>query len=143
MAGFSGFGTKFQRGDGASPEVFATIGEATNISGPALERDTIDVTSHDSTNGFREWVGGLKDGGEVSFEVNYDPSIHNVLYDDLNDTQPRNYKVILPDGVDGDGAEWAFQAFLTGVGQEYPMDDKLTNEFTFKVSGEPTYTAGS
>ena len=101
MAGYSGFGTRFERGDGGTPETFDLIGEATDISGPEQERDTIEVTSHQSPNGFREWVGGLSDGGEVSFEVRYDPALHNVLQDDFADPQPRNYRIVLPDPPGG------------------------------------------
>ncbi len=138
MAGFGAFGTLFQRGDGASPEVFTTVGEATNISGPGYDRDVIDVTSHDSTDGIREFVGGLVDGGEVTFTVNWDPSIHASLVDDFQDAQPRNYKIVLPDPPAG---EWAFPAFITGMGHEYPHDDKMSADFTFKIAGAPTFTA--
>lgn len=140
MAGYSAFGTQFQRGDGVTPtEGFTTVGEATNISGPEIERDTIDVSSHDSPNGFREWVGGLKDGGEVTFEVNWDPAIHQPLQDDYQDPQPRNYKIVLPAVP---GGEWAFAGFITNSTHEYPHDDKMAAEFTFKISGEPIFTPG-
>ncbi len=137
MAGFSAYGTQFQRGDGGGPEVFTTIGEATNITGPELERDTIDVTSHDSPNRFREYVGGLVDGGEVGFEVNWDPAIHNVLKADFQDPLPRNYRIVLPTPP---GGTWTFPGFITGMGHEYPHDDKMSAEFTFKISGEPVFT---
>jgi predicted secreted protein len=137
VAGFSAFGAQFQRGDGGGPEVFATIGEATNISGPELDRDVIDVTSHDSPNRFMEYVGGLIDPGEVTFTVNWDPDIHVVLVDDFQDPTPRNYKIVLPTPP---GGEWAFSAFITGMSHEYPHDDKMSADFTFKISGEPTFT---
>lgn len=136
MAGFSGFGAQFQREDDAM--VFATIGEATSISGPEMERETIDVTSHDSPNRFREWVGGLVDSGEVTFEVNYDPAIHNVLKDDFQDALPRNYRIVLPNPP---GGQWDFAAFITAMGLEFPHDDKMSADFTFKISGEPIFTA--
>lgn len=136
MAGFSAFGTQFQRGDGGSPENFVTIGEATNISGPGMTRETVDVTSHDSPNRFQEWVGGLVDGGEVTFEVNWDPNIHIPLKDDFQDPLPRNYRIVLPDPP---GGHWEFAAFITGMEHEFPHDDKMSAEFTFKVSGEPEF----
>jgi predicted secreted protein len=136
MAGYSAFGTQFQRGDGANPEVFSTIGEATNISGPGLERDTIDVSSHDSPDGFQEFVGGLKNPGEVTFTVNWDPAIHLPLKDDFQDPLPRNYQIVLPNPP---GGTWSFAAFLTGMGHEYPYDDKMSADFTFKISGSPAF----
>lgn len=137
MAGFSAFGTQFQRGDGAVPEVFATVGEATNISGPGMERETIDVTSHDSPERFREWVGGLIDAGEVTFEVNWDPSLHVPLIDDFQDPIPRNYRIVFPAPP---GGRFTFAAFITGMDHEFPHDDKMAADFTFKISGKPVFT---
>jgi predicted secreted protein len=136
VAGYSAFGTQFQRGDGANPEVFSTIGEATNISGPGLERDTIDVSSHDSPDRFREYVGSLIDPGEVTFTVNWDPAIHLALKDDFQDPLPRNYQIVLPNPP---GGTWSFSAFITGMGHEYPFDDKMSADFSFKISGNPTF----
>lgn len=141
MSGYSAFGCQFQRGDGGSPtEIFTTIGQATNITGPGLDRDVIDVSSHDSVDRFREYVGGLIDPGEVTFEVNWDPAIHVGLVDDFQDPAPRNYRIVLPDPPGGD---WEFGAFITGMGHEYPHDDKMSADFTFKISGAPVFTEGS
>lgn len=136
MAGFNAFGTQFHRGDGGSPESFALVGEATDISGPELSRDTIEVTSHDSPNAFREWVGGLKDGGEVTFTVRYDPDLHNSLIDDFDDPLTRNYQIHLPDPPTG---IWNFAAFITNKGLSFPMEDAMAADFTFKISGKPTF----
>ena len=48
MSGINAFGTQLKRGDGAGPEVFTSIADATGISGPGLSRETLDVTSHGS-----------------------------------------------------------------------------------------------
>src|SRR5690606_8787721 len=118
MAGYHGHGTQFLRGDGGDPEVFVAIGEVTDITGPEMERETIDVTSHDSPDGYREHIGGLKDGGEVSFEVNYDPDLHNILEGDFADSQPRNYKIQLPATP---GGAWVFGGFITSMNLSFPM----------------------
>ena len=136
MAGYNAFGTLFERGDGESPEEFEPVGEATDISGPEMERDTLEVTSHQSPDAYREWVGGLKDGGEVSFEVRYDPTIHNVLQDDFDDPQPRNYRIVLPDPP---GGVWKFSGFITNMGLEFPLEDAMGCSFTFKVTGRPEF----
>lgn len=135
MSGIDGFGTTLSRGDGAGSEVFTAIANVTSITPPALSRETIDVTAHDSADGYREYLGGLKDSGEVSADVNYDPSEHDTFVDDLDDTEPRNYKVTFPDGT-----VWAFSAILTGFEASAPMDDKLSASLTWKVNGKPTIT---
>jgi len=136
MAGYHGHGTQFLRGDGGDPEVFVAIGEVTDITGPEMERETIDVTSHDSPDGYREHIGGLKDGGEVSFEVNYDPDLHNILEGDFADSQPRNYKIQLPATP---GGAWVFGGFITSMNLSFPMEDKITAALTFKVTGKPEF----
>lgn len=140
MAGLDAFGTAFQRGDGQAVEVFTAVASVTDITPPALERNTLDVTAHDSPDQWMEFIGGLKDGGEVSITLNYDPAAHDSLISDFDDTAPRNYKVVWPTAV---GGSWDFTAVMTGFAPEAPHDDKLSAEVTFKVSGKPTLTAGA
>lgn len=138
MAGIDGFGTTMARGDGADPEVFTAIANVNSITGPGLSRKTIDVTAHDSPNQYMEFLGGLIDPGEVSFDVNYDPSEHDSLVDDLEATDPINYELTFPDAT-----TWGFPAILTGFEPQAPYDEKLTAGLTFKVSGKPTITPAS
>lgn len=135
MAGIDGFGTLLKRGDGAEPEVFTAIANATNITAPGLARNTIDVSAHDSPNKYMEFVGGMIDPGEVSIDVNYDPTEHDTLVADLEDEDPRNYELVFPDTAN---TTWSFAAVLTGFEATAPYDDKLTATLTYKVSGKPT-----
>ena len=73
---------------------------------------------------------------EVTFTVNWDPAIHIPLKDDFQDPLPRNYQIVLPNPP---GGTWTFAAFLTGMGHEYPYDDKMAADFTFKISGALTF----
>ncbi|KOG22001.1 phage tail tube protein [Streptomyces viridochromogenes] len=142
MSGVDAFGIQLQRSDMATPSAtFTAIANVTNLGGPEIERETYDVTAHDSTDGWREFVGGLKDGGEVSVEVNYDPRDHDTLVADFEDDAPRDYKMVFP--TQAGGGNWAFKAILKGFKQEAPVDDKFTGELTFKVSGKPTITPGA
>jgi predicted secreted protein len=87
VSGRNAFGTEFRRGNGATPtETFTTIANVTNIGGPARSRETIDVTTHGSPDAWMEFIGGLKNGGEVSLDINYDPAeaTHD-LDDDFDD----------------------------------------------------------
>ncbi|MGW3724836.1 phage tail tube protein [Streptomyces sp. NPDC000851] len=140
MSGLDAYGIALKRSDMATPTpTFATIGNVTSVSGPEIERETYDVTAHDSVDGWREFIGGLKDGGEVSLEVNYDPRKHDALVADFEDATPRNYKLVFPQSL----GTWDLKLILTGFSQEAPVDDKLTAELTFKVSGKPVITPGA
>ncbi|GHF73915.1 phage tail tube protein [Streptomyces thermodiastaticus] len=139
MAGLDAYGIALERGDGQSTETFAAIANVTSVKGPEIERETYDVTAHDSPDGWREFIGGLKDGGDVTLTVNYDPREHDTLIADYADADPRNYKLVFPQGL----GTWQLKLILTKFSQEAPVDDKLSAEITFKVSGKPVITAGT
>lgn len=136
----SAFGTLLQIGDGGSPENFTTIAEVANISGPGLSLDAIDVTHHSSTGGWREFVGGLLDGGVVSLDINYDPTdgTHDAstgLIADMVARTVRNFQLVFPDTAN---TTWSFSALVTGFEPSEPVDNKLAASVTLKISGQPT-----
>ena len=138
MSGRDGFGTLFKRATTLAPgNVFETVANVTSISGPSRSRETIDVTAHDSPGGWMEFIGGLKDGGEVSLDINYDPAedTHD-LDDDFDDATPRNYQIVILPGTE-DEYTWAFTGVMTGLEDEFPYDDKMSRSLTVKVSGKP------
>src|SRR5687768_227094 len=102
MSGRDGFGTQFKRAIGTAPgTTYEVIANVTNISGPSRSRETIDVTAHDSPDQYMEFIGGLKDGGEVSLDINYDPSETTHDLDlDFEDVVPRNYQIVILPGTD-------------------------------------------
>jgi predicted secreted protein len=138
MSGINAFGTLLKRGNGAGTEIFTTIADVTSLTPPGISRETLDVTSHSSVGGWQEFAGGLKDPGECSADVNYQPLNHDALVADFEDTAPRNYQIVFPDGT-----TWKFGAILTGFEPDAPYDDKLAATLTWKVTGKPTITPGA
>jgi len=57
----TGQGTKFLR-DGVE------ISEINSIEGPGKSRETIDVTNLADVDGYRQYIGGLREPGTVYFE---------------------------------------------------------------------------
>lgn len=145
MAGQDAFGTQFLR-DTDGVGTFEVIASVQEISGPSREREAIEVTAHDSADQYREFVKGLKDGGEVTLTLNYDPNetTHEDLDSDFEEKDNRDYQVIIfPDTAEEH--TWDFEALITALGDEFPHDDKMSREVTVKISGKPTltHTAGS
>lgn len=138
MAGLDAFGTSLSRGDGAASETFTPIASITGFSPPGISRSTIDVTAHDSPDAWMEFVGNLKDGGEVGVDVNYDPANHDTLLADFEDATPTNYQVAFPEG-----SVWEFAAILTGFEPDAPHDGKLAASLSWKVTGKPTFITAS
>ena len=64
----SGVGTKFRRWSGSA---WAQLAEVNNISGPGLVRDLIETTHLGTTGGYKTFIAGFRDGGDVSFDMNF------------------------------------------------------------------------
>lgn len=61
-----------KHGLGATVSIAATaLAEVTNIGVPERSADVIEVTSHDSTDGHREYIRGLRDAGEITITMLY------------------------------------------------------------------------
>lgn len=138
MAGIDAFGTQWEveLDPVGNPGVFTAVADVTNIDVLDVEADTIDVSSHDSTDQWREFVAGMKDGGELSMELNYDPADHGTIFGLVGD-DPLGHKITLPDSG---AAEVTFDAIVTGFSAQAPYDDKLSATVTIKVSGAVTVT---
>lgn len=134
----SGVGTQFKRADSDSSDpTFTAIAEVNSITGPNLSRGTIDVTSLDSTGGYREFIGGFRDGGEVSLEMNFTLDGYDKMKDDFESSVLRDYQIILPDTG---ATTFEFSGLVTAIGMGIPLDNKVTSSVTIKVSGQITIT---
>lgn len=138
MAGMSAFGTLLKRTNADSPETFTSIANVTNIEGPALTVDFIDVTSHDSSGGFEEFVAGIKRGGEITITGNFDPastSTHDDVLDDLDAGSEKNYQLVFPTSPT---TTWTFACYVTEFSPSAPHDGKLEFTAKFKLTGAVT-----
>jgi len=133
-------GTLLKIGDGASPEVFTTIPEVTKLSGPSVKFDLLDVTSHDSTGFFREFIPGLADGDNVQGEINWVPAnvVHKGLRVDSYARTLRNFKVIFPPGAADDTVDVA--AYITQIEPKSDIGTVQIAALTLKVTGQPVWT---
>lgn len=141
MAGFSAFGTKVFMWDATTSKSTSTdlIGDLTGISGPSMSAEEIDVTSHDSTGAYREYVTSFLDAGEISLEGNLmSGGGAEDMVDAFNDRKLQNIEIIFPTT---DNLKWAFDGYVTGVETDAPYDDKASFSATIKVSGKPSLSA--
>ena len=67
----AGVGAELQRSNMLSSPTFTAIGEINDISGPNMSRNTIDTTALDTEGGYRTFIGGFRDGGELQLEMNH------------------------------------------------------------------------
>lgn len=132
-----GHGATFTRSDDAtSGGTFATIGNVIMIGPPNATRETPEATHLESTERWREYIGGMKDAGEVTAELDLDPNDATLasLYTDLNTDTAGYYKITFPDST-----AWGFSAFITSIAPGEVSDQKMTVALTFRVTGKPAW----
>ena len=140
MGGVSAFGTVFRIEKSASQ---VAVGELTDIGGPSISVDSLDVTSHNSTDSYREFAAGVIDAGEMSLEGNLTQGNANLLKDIADARAVVDIDVEFPRYQDG--ASWKCMYFdmsgaLTAWEPGAPFEDKLSFSGSVKVTGKPTLT---
>jgi predicted secreted protein len=128
----AGVGTHFRRWGGNANPNWVNIAEINSIAGPNKTRDTIDVTSLDSTGGYREFIGGFRDGGTVTLPMNFTRSTYDTMNNDYESDLHQHYEIMLPDV---ELTSFEFVGLVTELGLAVPVDDKITADVTIKVSG--------
>jgi predicted secreted protein len=131
-SGISGFGSNLNWDT-------VDIAELTNISGPSQSADTIDLTSHDSSDAYREFVAGLRDGGEISFEGNLittDSTGQIAMHTDFQAGSTKAWSITFPSSL----GSMAGNGIVTAFELSYPAEGKISISGTIKVTGKPTLT---
>lgn len=130
-----GHGITMEMADIATPTVFTYLSEIFDVTPPSDTTDTPDATHMQSPNKTREFIDGLTDPGEASFEMNYVPGSASDKALMAAKGKRKWLRLTFPNGV---------QLLFVGIRQGYeksaPTDDKMTASVTFKVSGEPILT---
>jgi predicted secreted protein len=122
--------------DVTDPLAPITVAGLTEIGGLELSSDTIDVTNLSSPDGYREFIGGLKDGGEVSISGFFESAVgkgQKELYDAYESGAVKDYEIAFPSD-----AVWQFKGIVTGVSTTASLEDPVNFTGTIKVSGKPT-----
>lgn len=133
----AGVGTIFQRWSGAA---WVAISEINQITGPGMSRDTIDVTSLDSTGGYREFIAGFRNAGTVQLSMNFTRSAYELFRTDFESNVVKNYRIVLPDA---ENTSLEFMGLVTELPMTIPADDKITSDVTIQLSGPIDMDSGA
>jgi len=116
-----------------------TIGELTSIGGIELTADTIEMTSHQSTSHYREFIQGMIDGGEVAFAGVAVPgdSGQAQVYTHFAAGTAQELTITFPDS-----SNWVFDGIVTSYKavNSAELEGKLEFTGTFKVTGVPAFS---
>ena len=117
---------------------FVALGEILTITPPTYSANTIDVTNQNTTEYFKEYVVGVRDGGSLSFTANYISSssghtdkIPNAFYNGSK----LAWKITLA-GASSFNV-WYGYGYITSYNVSSPPDGAVTFACTMKVTGKP------
>ena len=126
-----GYGSKFAIQASGDLD-YVELAEVYDITPPSDSVDVIDATHMQSPNATREFIIGLNDPGECSFEMNFIPgSDADMKVQEVRAARERvSCRITFPNDQ-----TWTFSGILTGYEPAAPTDDKMTATVTFKVTG--------
>ncbi len=130
-----GYGTVLEIALASAPTVFTYIKEVYQGTPPADSDDQIDASHWQSPNRTREYIPGLTDTGEASFEMNYVPGSPTDRF--LRSIRGKKLVARL---TFANGVQVIFRCSRQSYEQDVPNDDKKTATLTLKVSGDPIMT---
>lgn len=126
---------------------YTALAEIKNIKGPTVTIGTSDITHLSSDSGYKEFLAGFFDGGEVTLSVNFLEETLDGLLSELTATSGvlGAFKITLPLRRDQSAATVIlFTAIITALPfPDVPEDGPIMGEITLKVTGAVTHTAGT
>lgn len=127
-AAVTGQGTMFMRNSVA-------VGEINSIDGPSKSRDTIDVTRLEDVDGYRQYIGGLREPGTVTLNMNFTRENYDLFNEDYESDEPQKYEIVFPVALD---TTFSFTGIVTELPLSIPIGDKITCDVTIQISGKVT-----
>jgi hypothetical protein len=117
-----------------SGDAYTLVGQVTSFSGPSWQVASIETTTLDDTA--KQYRPGITDSGEMSFELNFDPSntAQTAVKGFIESPQVVSWQVTFPTTPDAttftfDGFPTAFE--VSGGGPE----ELITASLTIKITG--------
>jgi predicted secreted protein len=120
-----------------------SIAGLTAINGVDITVDMVDVTSHLSSNAYKEYLPSLIDAGEISVEGFFDytdTTGQHAMLTDLNAKTVREWIITFPSAT---GATWTGNGYMTGFTTGAPYDGAIPFSAKIKPTGKPTFAVST
>lgn len=116
------------------------VGGLKSIDGIDVNADSVEVTDLANSTGYKEFVAGFKDPGEVSVSGYMDGTDEgqNEMYTLLNSGTIADCSIKFPTAI---GKTWTFKAVVTEFKTGVDVSDAITFDAKLKISGAPTLAA--
>lgn len=112
------------------------VANLTGLSGIGGTADTLDISTHDTEDDWREHIGGWADGSEISCEGVFAEANKALL--PLVGTKVSGATIVFPIGT---GETFTADMIMTGFEADAPHDGLITFSASFKISGKPAFSA--
>lgn len=134
--------TLLQFGSGGSPEVWTTVANVGDLSGPTMKAQVQDVTSQSTGDYWRQKITTLLDAGEVSCPIYFVPNDtgHQALLEIFagrsgNTGQPTPWRILFP--VAAGSVPWIFNGWLSQFSMKEPVAGVIEAAIIITFTGPP------
>ena len=140
MAAEKTLGTTLVKSKSGSESTDTTIGYLLTIGEIGIESEEIDVTTLDSTGGFKEYIASFKDAGEVAITgLIEDEEAFSAMIALASSQALEEWTITTVSG-----STWVFNAFVKSFKEgEVTVDGVRGFNGSLRVSGAPVYTSVS
>ena len=115
-----------------------TVSEITLVTSPQYEADTLDSTTHNNTNRFRNFVKGLIDAGSIDIDGLADSTSIGMLESFVSTTTKYSVTVTMPTGPSV--SKFECNGFFTSFVVNGPHDDLIDFSSSIKIDGQPVFS---
>lgn len=138
MAAEKTLGTTLVKSKSGSESTDTTIGYLLTIGEIGIESEEIDVTTLDSTGGFKEYIASFKDAGEVAITgLIEDEEAFSAMIALASSQALEEWTITTVSG-----STWVFNAFVKSFKEgEVTVDGVRGFNGSLRVSGAPVYTS--
>ena len=120
------------------------IPECKGVAVPATVREYVDVTNLDSPNGYREYIKGLRDAGEISLPCNYTADGYEQQVADSEAANAIQYRVTMaPQPSQSAGDVFTFSGFPTPSLEGDDVGGVVGMTINIRTTGNVTWTRGA
>ena len=119
-----------------------SLGSVSSIGDVSITTDTVDISTYNQSDGFKEYLLGLSDAGEIPITCHYDESDtgqQNFVTDFYAKTA-RTLTITFPTST---GTVWSIPCLPSGFSTAQPLDNKLGITITVKPTGKPSLTTAT
>lgn len=124
--------------------LYTEIPEVKSLAVPEVEQEYPEVTNLDSPNGYREYIRGLKDPGQIELLAGYTSDGFSQQLSDQDEANPIYYRVTLATSPDQSsvGDCFTFQGYPTPRMQPGDLGAPVDMRIVIRVTGEFSWVEG-